>query len=207
MAIADDARSRGVFEFYAPPALEWQLRMVGPHLHPGFEMATVALAERAAHYGFAEGGRVVDLASALGGPARFVARRFAATVVCVDFNPAMQQARARVARSGPTRDDAQTLARDWAFPTLLRLPEYAVLLDGCGFEVLLAEDRTRAVAAQHSRATPTDQPQWDADFSARHGQAEARRQVALAEVWANPVRAERAGYAMLIARRRQAARA
>ena len=266
MVTTDDARSRGVLGFYASPALEWQLRMVGPHLHPGSELATVALAVRAAHYGFAEGGLVVDLASALGGPARLVARRFAATVVCVDLNPAMQDALTRaaaaeglsrrclpvlarcerlpfadascdaawsqdaichmdketvsaevarvlkpgavfaftdfIARSGLTGDDAQALARYWAFPSLLRLDEYTRLLGRCGFEVLLAEDRTRAVAAQTSRTIPSDQLQWVADYSARYGEAEAQRQVSILSQWADLVRAERAGYGMLIARRR-----
>ena len=266
MAITDDARLRGVFEFYASPALEWQVRMVGPHLHPGSELATVALAERAAHYGFAEGGLIVEIASALGGPARFVARRFAATVICVDFNPAMQEALARgaaaeglsrrclpaiarcerlpfaaascdaawsqdaichmdkeavlaevarvlkpgavfaftdfIARAPLTPKDSQMLARDWAFPSLLRLSEYTVLLDRCGFEVLLAEDRTRAIAAQSSRATPSDQLQWYAAYAARHSETEARRHLAIVEQWADLVRTERTGYGMLIARRR-----
>jgi len=69
--------------------VEWTLRSAGAHLHPGREEATVELAGRAAHYGFPTGGRVLEVASALGGPARFIARRFSATVVGVDMNPMM----------------------------------------------------------------------------------------------------------------------
>ncbi|HMF28782.1 MAG TPA: methyltransferase domain-containing protein [Candidatus Cybelea sp.] len=261
-----ERRFRSVANFYASPALEWQLRMLGTHLHPGFEDATVALASRAAHYGFAEGGIVVELASALGGPARYVARRFAATVICVDFSLEMQSALARgrvaegmaarcvpvvartenlplassscdaawsqdalchmdkgaalsevarvlrtgavfaftdfIARSELTRDDALALEREWAFPSLMRLADYSATLDACGFELLLAEDRTRAVAAQHPRVQPLDQSRWEADFAARRGRPEIDRQNALLEIWANLVRAEHAGYGMFIARRR-----
>jgi cyclopropane fatty-acyl-phospholipid synthase-like methyltransferase len=59
---------------------------------PGREEATAALAERAAHYGFPERGRVLEVGSALGGPTRFIARRFAATIVCVDMNARMHTA-------------------------------------------------------------------------------------------------------------------
>ena len=81
-----------VAEFYNEPGMQWSLRSVGTHLHPGGEEATVALAERAAAAGFAASGIVLEVASALGGPARFIARRFASTVVCVDMDRRMHRA-------------------------------------------------------------------------------------------------------------------
>src|SRR5438876_8925867 len=211
MSCLDERNARIVSNIYSEPGVEWQLRFIGTHLHPGSEEATVVLATRAAHYGFPEGGVILDLASALGGPARFLARRFAATVICIDFNPRMHAAltsaaRAEgltlsclpilarteqlplatascdaawsqdalchmdkpavlgevarvlrpdalfaftdlIARSGLTNEDAEALSDLWAFPSLLRLPQYTALLDEHGFEVLLAEDRTRIVVA------------------------------------------------------------
>ena len=76
---------RSVLDFYDDPLLEWTLRSLGTHLHPGREVATVHLIERAQHFGFAVGGTLLDVASGLGGPARVVARHFAATVLCVDM--------------------------------------------------------------------------------------------------------------------------
>ena len=266
MSSHDECSVRAVADVYTAPGVEWSVRLVGTHLHPGFEEATVALAARAAHYGFPEGGFLLDLASALGGPARFLARRFAATVICVDLNPRMHAALTRavraegltlrclpvlarterlplatascdaawsqdalchmdkpavlgevarvlrpnapfaftdfIARSELRREDAETLARLWGFPSLLRLPQYTALLDEYGFEVLLAEDRTRAVAAQHPRAVARDQEQWEADFAAHYGDAEHQRQQAMIEVWLTLLRAERAGYGMFVCRRR-----
>ncbi len=77
---------------YDDPALEWSLRAIGPHLHPGAEEATVLLAQHAAAHGFPVGARVLDLGSGLGAPARFVARRFAATVVGLDAELRCQRA-------------------------------------------------------------------------------------------------------------------
>ena len=262
----DEPAVREAADVYAEPALEWQTRLFGTHLHPGFEEATVALAGRAAHYGLQEGGLLLDLASALGGPARFIARRFAATVICVDLSRRMHAALVRGARaeglarsclpvlaraerlplasascrgawsqdalchmekatvlaevarvlrrgavfaftdfiagSGLSSEDCDTLAREWGFRSLLRIPEYTALLDEHGFEVLLAEDRTRAVGAQHSRATSGDQREWELDFGACHGEAEAQRLRAITEIWLNLLRAERAGFGMFVCRRR-----
>jgi SAM-dependent methyltransferase len=75
---------RPVGDFYDDPNIAWSLHAVGPHLHSGGEDATVALAARAASFDFPTGGRVLDVASALGGPARYLARRFGVTVLCVD---------------------------------------------------------------------------------------------------------------------------
>ena len=266
MSSPDERRVRTVFDIYTEPGVEWQVRFLGTHLHPGFEEATAALASRAAHYGFSEGGVILDLASALGGPARFLARRFAATVICIDLNPRMHAAltsaaRAEgltlsclpvlarterlplapascdgawsqdalchmdkpavlgevarvlrpdalfaftdfIARSGLKGEDAEALARDWAFPSLLRLPQYTALLDAHGFEVLCAEDRTRIVVAQYPQVRARDQERWEADFAARHGEAERQRQRALGQLWLTLLRAERVGYGMFVGRRR-----
>jgi SAM-dependent methyltransferase len=86
----DDLNTAG--GVYDSPTVEWSLRTVGPHLHPGGEEATVLLAQRAAAHGFPRGGRVLDLGSGLGAPARFVARRFGATVVGVDAERSSQLA-------------------------------------------------------------------------------------------------------------------
>ncbi len=76
---------------YDDPNIAWSLHAVGTHLHSGGEDATVALAERAARFGFPTGGRVLDVASALGGPARYLARRFGATALCVDGTRRMHE--------------------------------------------------------------------------------------------------------------------
>lgn len=62
------------------------LRWTGTDNVPGGVVSTVALAERAAQHGFCTEGRVVDVGHSTGSPARFVARRFAATVFGVDIN-------------------------------------------------------------------------------------------------------------------------
>ena len=86
---------------YDAPTIEWSLRSVGPHLHPGGEEATVLLAQRAASHGFPSGARLLDLGSGLGAPARFLARRFAATVVGLDSERGSQlSARAGAAAEG-----------------------------------------------------------------------------------------------------------
>ena len=87
-------------------------------------------------------------------------------------------------------------------PSLLRLPQYTALLDEHGFEVLLAEDRTRAVVAQYPQVKVRDQLQWEADFGARYGEAERQRQRAMGEGWLTLLRAERVGYGMFVGRRR-----
>jgi sarcosine/dimethylglycine N-methyltransferase len=83
---------RDLADVYAEPGMHLWLRLSGPHLHGGSEDATVALAARAEAFGLRPGGRIVELASALGGPSRYVARRFVATVLCIDGDPRMQRA-------------------------------------------------------------------------------------------------------------------
>jgi SAM-dependent methyltransferase len=100
VAVAGEPAFREAADVYAEPALEWQTRLFGTHLDPGFEKATVVLAGRAAHYGLQEGGLLLDVASALGGPARFIARRFAATVICVDLSRRMHAALVRGGQGG-----------------------------------------------------------------------------------------------------------
>ena len=108
---------REVGDFYDEPGTAWSLRSVGPHLHPGSEEATVALAAQAAAHGFATNGRVVELASALGGPARFVARRFADTVICIDMSRQMHRAAVAVHRhEGLSRLVQPVLARTERLP-------------------------------------------------------------------------------------------
>lgn len=108
---------RKVADFYDEPGMRWSLRSVGPHLHPGSEESTVALALRAAEYGMVRRGRILDVASALGAPARFVARKFAATVLCVDMDRRMHAAAAATnAQEGLTRAVQPVLARTEALP-------------------------------------------------------------------------------------------
>ena len=252
-------------DVYDDAGMVWSLRNVGAHLHPGSESATVALADRAAAYGLAPGARILEVASALGSPARFLARRFAATVVCVDMDirmhaaaatghraeglglrcqlllgraerlplgtatmdaawsqdalchmekPAVVSEIARVLRPGSifaftdwiamagfTDDDGRALARLWGFPSLLRIPEYVTVLESVGFEVLLAENRTRAVLGARLPAAE-DQELWLEGFVARFGSAAVARQREPSEAWAGMIEGQRAGYAMFIARRR-----
>lgn len=93
-----DLALRPVADIYDEPWTAWTLRTAGTHLHPGREVATVHLIEKAAHFGFPSGGLVLEVASALGGPARVVARHFSATMICVDMNPMMQGALRAAAR-------------------------------------------------------------------------------------------------------------
>jgi SAM-dependent methyltransferase len=266
MAVRDGEVLRNVAEVYDDPGMRWALRMVGTHLHPGSEDATVELAAAASRYRMATGGLILDVASALGGPARFLARRFSATVIGVDMDRRMhsgartaahregltlrcQQVLARterlplraawidaawsqdamchmdkppvvsevarvlkpgavfaftdwIARSSMTADDRRQLARLWGFPSLLRLSEYAALLDNSGFEVLLAEDRTGTILSLGPRSAASDEL-WEQDFVQRYGEAALQRQREPGEAWAAMIQAERSGYGMLVARRRE----
>lgn len=92
-----DDRLRDVADFYDEPGLRWMPRQTGTHIHPGSEDATTALAARAELYGFPVGGAIVDLATAVGGPARYLARRFAATVLCIDGDRRMHMAARTIA--------------------------------------------------------------------------------------------------------------
>lgn len=113
---------RTIGDFYDDPGIAWSLHSVGTHLHSGGEDATVALAARAADYGFPTGGRIIDVASALGGPARYLARRFATTVICVDGTRLMHEMALRFHRA------EDTVAR---CPLVLARTERLPLADAC----------------------------------------------------------------------------
>lgn len=260
-----EADLRDLHDFYDEPGIAWAVRSVGPHLHPGSEDATVTLAVRLEAYGLPPGGRIVELASALGGPARYLARRFGATVLCVDGDRRMHAAALAVARGEGLQErclpllarterlplatascdaawsqdalchmdkpgvvaeaarvlrpgglfaftdwialtqlhaaEQAALARLWSFPALLRLPEYVAVLDECGFDVLLAEDRTPTTLTQRP-ATPADQETWERHFARQYGEAELTRQREPNQLWRALVQAGRTGYGMFIARRR-----
>ncbi|HLZ69112.1 MAG TPA: methyltransferase domain-containing protein [Dehalococcoidia bacterium] len=108
---------RAVNDFYDAPSIAWSLRGAGLHLHAGSEDATVAQAQRLEAYGYTGGGRILEIASALGGPARYLARRFLAMVLCIDANPRMHAAsRATAAAEGLTARTPLLLARTEALP-------------------------------------------------------------------------------------------
>ena len=111
-------RLRPVAEVYDPPAMAFALRDVGTHIHPGSEFATVYLAEKVAAFGgFPAGGRVLDIASALGGPARVIARRFGCSVLCIDMDPRMQaEGQDAAKREGVWLRVQQILARSERLP-------------------------------------------------------------------------------------------
>lgn len=260
-----DLSLRPVADIYDEPWVAWTLRTAGGHLHPGREIATVNLVEKAAHFGFPRGGLVLEVASALGGPARVVARHFSATMICVDMNPMMQRALraaawqegiglrchgvlartehlpirdesldgawsqdamchmdkpavvaevARVlkpegifaftdwiARAALSHEDWAAVAREWGFPSLFTLAEYAGVLAANGFDLLLAEDRS-FVLAGHRAPAPEDQQAFEQAFADRWGEAELVRQKAPGEVWQALAVEGKTGVGMLIARKR-----
>ncbi len=254
-----------VGDVYDQASLEWYIRGSGPQLHPGGELATAALIERAAAYGMPEGGRILDVACALGVPGRVVARRFAASVVGVDMSPAMARACvagavyeqlagrcgavvgrterlpfrdaafggawsqdalchmdqppviaevARVladggvfafsdfiARPGHTEADREALRHTWSFPHLLTLPEYVALLTAAGFEVLLAEDRTAAIARWRPATGAGDGEAWTARFRERWGPGPVDAVMARFSTWGAVLEGGRGGFALFVARR------
>lgn len=261
-----DLALRPVRDIYDEPWTEWTLRTAGTHLHPGREMATAHLVERASQFGFPVGGRILEVASALGGPARLVARHFSATMICADLNLLMQRAlRAAawqegiglrcqpilsrterlpirdgsldgawsqdamchmdkpavvaevarvlkpgalfafsdwVARADLVREDWESLGRLWGFPSLLKPDQYVALLAANWFDLLLAEDRTFALAAAHRAVPPDDQELFEMAYARRWGEAELERQKAPGDAWASLVRGGKTGVAMFIARKR-----
>jgi len=253
---------RAVGDLYSTPGMEWAVRGLGPHFHPGSEDATVALAERAVHYGLEPNSRILEVASALGAPARYLARRFVSTVICVDMDRQMHAAAgaansaeglsrrclrvlarterlplrdnavdaawsqdalihmdkdvvlhelARVvrpagliaftdwiARPGFTPEDAASLAKHMASPSLFTIPRYVAALEGEGLEVLLAEDRTRALRVAALPAA--DQEEFERAFAGKWGEDELARQQAMSTAWRSIVSGGRGGYALFIAR-------
>ncbi|MEX0783818.1 MAG: class I SAM-dependent methyltransferase [Dehalococcoidia bacterium] len=137
---------RPVGDFYSEPGMAWSLRSVGPHLHPGSEEATVALARAASDHGMATGGVILDVASALGAPARFIARRFASRIVCVDMDPRMHRAALEgIRREGLSRVIHPLLARTE------RLPLAAGSCDGAWSQDALCHMDKDAVLAEVAR--------------------------------------------------------
>lgn len=165
---------------YDDSGMAWALRSVGPHLHPGSEEATVALAARAAQCGLVSGGRILEVASALGGPARFVARRFSSTVICVDRDPRMHRAL-----------QAAASAEELALRCLpvRALTEHLPLRDGCmdgawSQDALCHMDKP-AVARECARVLRAGTVFAFTDWIARTELSEAERAM-LAELWAFP---------------------
>jgi SAM-dependent methyltransferase len=160
--------------------MEWQVRLLGTHLHPGSEEATVALATRAEQYGFSGGGFILDLASALGGPARFLARRFAATVICIDLSPRMNAALASASRAeGLTRRCLPIRARTE------QIPLRAASCDAAWSQDALCHMDKPAVLAEVARVLRPDALFAFTDFIARLGMNSEDADV-LAREWGFP---------------------
>ena len=87
MVGGNDGFAARVLDLYGEATIAGCLRWTGTHNVPGGIVSTVALAERAAQYGFAARGCVVDIGHSTGAPGRFVARRFGAMVIGIDVNP------------------------------------------------------------------------------------------------------------------------
>lgn len=89
----DDVRNA----YAGPVGTLWEMVM-GEQIHVGGARATTELATLA---GIGNGSRVLDICSALGGPARQLAREFGCTVTGVDATPAMvEEATRRAAAEG-----------------------------------------------------------------------------------------------------------
>ena len=89
----DDVRNA----YSGPVGTLWEMVM-GEQMHVGGSRATVELAIMA---GIGPGSRVLDICSALGGPARQLAREFGCTVTGIDATPAMvEEATRRAAAEG-----------------------------------------------------------------------------------------------------------
>jgi sarcosine/dimethylglycine N-methyltransferase len=193
---------RPVSDFYDDPGMEWSLRYAGPHLHPGSEDATAALAERAAHYGMVPYGIVLEVASALGAPARYLARRFGAAIVCVDMDPRMHAAaRATAAREGLTGVVWQVLARTE------RLPLKDASVSGAWSQDALCHMEKEPVLAEVARVLQPGGLFAFSDFIARHGFTTGDLQT-LRTLWAFPslfsipryvAQLEAAGFEVLLA--------
>ncbi|MHA2270777.1 MAG: class I SAM-dependent methyltransferase [Candidatus Hodarchaeales archaeon] len=95
-----DFSVKDVSEAYdGPVGLLWELLM-GDHIHVGGENETKRLAEKA---GVSENTFLLDICSALGGPARFLARNYKARIVGLDITETMlKKARERTIKAGLT---------------------------------------------------------------------------------------------------------
>lgn len=171
---------RTVAEVYNEPGMQWAVRGSGPHLHPGGEWATAELAAKAAAAGFGFGGAVVDLASALGAPARFIARRFTCRVICIDMDPRMHAAAVE-------RHRAEELARVIQ-PVLARtehLPLAGASVDGAWSQDALCHMEKEPVLAEVARVLKPGAMFAFTDFIARRGMTR-RDELNLLRNWAFP---------------------
>jgi len=109
--------------------MAWSVRLGGTHFHSGGEDGTVALAALAARHGFGSAPVIADIGCGIGGPARYLARRFGADVIGIDIagpllGRAHQDARAEEVwlRCGFVRADALALPfADGSVPALWSL--------------------------------------------------------------------------------------
>jgi SAM-dependent methyltransferase len=106
-----------------------------------------------------------------------------------------------IARAPLTAEELAALRDLWAFPSLLRLPEYVALLDAAGFDILYVEDTTAGTYGAGSSA-PADQELWLHAFIQDFGEAELDRQRQRSDHWRTLVESGRTGNARFIARRR-----
>ena len=179
---------RTVGEFYDEPGMEWSLRNVGPHLHPGSEAATADLAVRAAAAGFVTGRLIIDVASALGAPARFIARRFGSRVLSIDMDPRMHAAAVvRNREEGLTRVIQPVLARTE------RLPLADSSCDAAWSQDALCHMDKLAVLAEVARVLKPTAIWAFTDFIAHHS-ITAEDLEALDRLWAFPSLLTIAGY-------------
>ena len=171
---------RPVGDFYDEPGMEWSLRSVGPHLHPGSEEATVALVQAASAHGMATGGVMLEVASALGAPARLIARRFGCRVVCVDMDRRMHvAAREGIRREGLVRAVHPVVARTE------RLPLADGTCDGAWSQDALCHMEKETVLAEVARVVRPGGVLAFTDFVARPGITEDDLTM-LRRLWAFP---------------------
>lgn len=185
--------TRPVGDFYDAPGVTWGLRQVGPHLHPGSEDATVYLAGRAQEFGFPSGRIIIDLASALGAPSRYLARRFWSTIIAVDMDPRMHRAAVERARA----EEIGLLVQ----PVLARaerLPLGTATIDAAWSQDALCHMTKAPVIAEVARVLRPGATFAFSDWVARRTLEEGDRQT-LRALWAFPELLTIAEYVALLA--------
>lgn len=185
---------RPLSEVYDAPAMEWSLRAVGPHLHPGSEETTVDLAKIGARFGLGSGQLVLDVASALGAPGRFLARRFGARVVGLDLDPVMH-AGARAA----ARVEAMDLVCFQVRGRTERMPFRDASFDAAWSQDALCHMEQRLVFPEVARVLRPGAPFVFSDWVARPGLSRDDR-LALKREWGFPTLHSIAGYVALLTR-------
>jgi len=181
-----------VADVYSDAGMRLWLRLSGPHLHGGNEDATVALAARAEAFGLRPGGRIVEIASALGAPSRYLARRFLATVLCVDGD-------LRMHRAARTAAEAEGL---WlrCLPLLSRTERLPLADAGCDAawsqDALCHMDKP-AVVGEVARVLRPGALFAFTDFIAR-APLTAEERATLADLWAFPSLLRVAEYVRLL---------